>query len=136
MSLIYTTNDADRTALKALFAGKDPSWPPPNLTPCKEVDYWHFRSIWFDFKAEAWLGHQKMPDDAWGTAMLFYVGHGQHIDGGFAVVKVYSPSASQRIEYYTWGACQHEFKDKTIGNCLNRYTCTKCGKAYDVDSSD
>lgn len=35
-----------------------------------------------------------------------------------------------------WAACAHEFKSSTVANCLTRYTCTKCGKAHDVDSSD
>lgn len=134
--MIYAKKDSDSAALKALFGGKDPYWPPPNLQPCTERDYWHFRSIWFDFKAEAWLGHQKMPDDSHGTAMLFYVGHGDHIDGGFAVVKVYSPAKAERIDYFKWGVCAHEFKSTTVANCLTRYTCTKCGKAHEVDSSD
>jgi hypothetical protein len=134
MTMIYAKKDEDAAALRALFAGKDPTWPPPNLKPCTEHDYW--RSIWFDFKAESWIGRVQVADRSWATAMLFYVGHGDHIDGGFAVLKVYSPSEAQRVEYFTWGACDHDFTQKTIGNCLNRYTCAKCGKAYDVDSSD
>jgi hypothetical protein len=136
MTMIYAKKDEDAAALRALFAGKE-TWPPPNLKPCTERDYWHYRSIWFSFKAEAWMGHvPALADGSHATAMLFYVGHGEHIDGGFAVLNVYSPASAQRVEYFTWGACDHEFTQKTIGNCLTRYMCTKCKKFHDVDSSD
>jgi len=136
MSLTYTKNPADKAELTALFGGKEPTWPPPNLLPSTEQDYWFYRSIWFSFKAECWLGRVQMGSGSHGTAMLFYVGSGDHIDGGFAVINVYSPSTAKRTEYFTWSACVHEWASKTIGNCNTRYTCTKCGKFHDVDSSD
>lgn len=32
-------------------------------------------------------------------------------------------------------SCVHEFTEKGIGNCLHLWTCTKCGKSMEVDSS-
>lgn len=34
-------------------------------------------------------------------------------------------------------ACVHDFKHhRNVGNCLNEYRCSKCGKTWTVDSSD
>jgi hypothetical protein len=34
-------------------------------------------------------------------------------------------------------ACAHDFGSRVnVGNCLNQYTCTKCGHVIEVDSSD
>ena len=34
-------------------------------------------------------------------------------------------------------ACAHEFAhEKNVGNCLNDYRCSKCGRVYQIDSSD
>lgn len=32
--------------------------------------------------------------------------------------------------------CNHTYVDEKIGRCLNKYSCTKCGYSYMVDSSD
>ena len=32
--------------------------------------------------------------------------------------------------------CRHEYKSFTIGRCLTRYTCVKCGYEYVIDSGD
>ncbi len=98
--MIYARKPEEKAELLALFGGKDPTWPPPNLSLCTEQEYWNFRSTWFDFKAEGWLGRMKTDDGAHGTAMLFYVGHGYHVDGGFAVVHVYSPAKAASVIYY------------------------------------
>lgn len=31
--------------------------------------------------------------------------------------------------------CIHDFTERTIGNCLHKWTCTKCGEERIVDSS-
>ena len=32
--------------------------------------------------------------------------------------------------------CWHEYESKTVGNCLTKYTCKKCGWAKTIDSGD
>jgi hypothetical protein len=32
--------------------------------------------------------------------------------------------------------CVHEYVSKTIGNCLNQYTCKHCPHTFTIDSSD
>lgn len=41
-----------------------------------------------------------------------------------------------KIRFFVGEICQHEVEGVNVGNCLNRYTCTKCGYEYTVDSSD
>lgn len=41
---------------------------------------------------------------------------------------------AKKIRYFRFG-CEHEWTDKKIGNCLHLYTCSKCGKKKEVDSS-
>lgn len=108
-------------------------WPLPNLKPSSERDYWFWRSM-YSFRAEvSALEHQIKGD--WATVLLYYVGHSKHIDGGFAVCVFYG-SDKERVEYYTWSRCDHVFKVRNVGRCLNRYTCEHCGKSYEIDSSD
>jgi len=41
------------------------------------------------------------------------------------------------LETYKFFLCDHDIKHvRTVANCLNEYTCTKCGWTYQVDSSD
>lgn len=39
------------------------------------------------------------------------------------------------VKVFRFG-CEHVMDSKNVGNCLNRYTCTKCGFSEVVDSSD
>lgn len=32
--------------------------------------------------------------------------------------------------------CMHEYKYRSLGNCLHGYTCIRCGHRYEIDSSD
>lgn len=32
--------------------------------------------------------------------------------------------------------CDHDYKSTKLGNCWHRYTCSKCGHSYEIDSSD
>lgn len=70
------------------------------------------------------------------TPILFYIGHSQLIDGGLVVVEAYSGAEQGKVRYFQWRKCEHVFQSATIGNCLTRYTCKRCTKFYDVDSSD
>jgi hypothetical protein len=40
-----------------------------------------------------------------------------------------------RVRYCRIG-CSHVFTEKSIGICLHRRTCAKCGYSYEIDSSD
>lgn len=111
---------------------QQPAWPLPNQEPSTETDFWSWRATW-SFNGEAWLGQRKIGDE-FATVLVYYVGHSQYIDGGFAVA-VFRRWQHERVEYFTWKACVHDFTEKNIGHCLHRYTCKNCGKSFDVDSS-
>lgn len=116
-----------------------------DLPNCNEVtanDFWRWGSSYTGMLGTyLWCGRTDLdrPDGLNGrpraaTLILFYVGHGHHIDGGFAVATPYNSEGEPH--YYTWAACAHQFLRSNIGNCLNRYTCVHCKKYYDIDSSD
>lgn len=107
-------------------------WPLPNLKPSTETEFWGWRACW-SFDAEVWAGQKKINDE-WANLLIYVVDHAHFIDGGFAVA-VFRSYGAERIEYFTWRACDHDFVAKTTGNCQRRYTCKKCRKHYDEDSS-
>jgi hypothetical protein len=121
--------------LAALGIEKDyqqPSWPLPNMKPSGEKDFWDWRST-YTFSMEIWVGQIKIGDE-YANLMLYWLGHSQFIDGGFAVA-VFRRYQKERVEYFEWRACDHKFKSRNTGNCLTEYTCEKCHKSYDIDSS-
>lgn len=136
--MIYTHHSAtDEDAcdaalgLKSRFA--EPAWPLPNMKRVEEKDFWNHAASW-SWSAEGYGGHFKIGDE-WATVRIFYAGHSRLIDGGYAVA-VFRGYQEERVEYYEWRACDHVFASKNVGRCLNRYTCEKCGKSYEIDSSD
>lgn len=110
-----------------------PAWPLPNMKPSDEKSFWSWRSF-YTFPMEIWVGQIKINGE-YANLMLYWLGHGQFIDGGFAVA-VFRQYQRERVEYFEWRACDHKFNGRTIGNCRNEYTCEKCGKSYEIDSSD
>lgn len=40
------------------------------------------------------------------------------------------------VRYYSFAKCEHEYEERSKGNCLHQLTCNKCGFSYEVDSSD
>lgn len=130
-----TTDKKKAEVLNALGLEKDyqdPSWPLPNLKKSDEKTFWGWRSS-YSFDGEAWCGSKKIGDE-WATIIIFYLGHSQYIDGGFAVA-IFRSYQKERVEYYEWKACDHKFNERRTGNCLHLYTCENCGKSYEVDSS-
>lgn len=107
-------------------------WPMPNAKAVKETDFWSWRASQ-GFRAEAWCDQIKVGDE-WANLLVYWLDHGHLIDGGFAVL-VFRQYQKERVEYFEWRACAHEFVEKNIGHCLHQYTCKHCKKSYDVDSS-
>jgi hypothetical protein len=109
-----------------------PAWPLPNMKPSSEKEFWGWRAS-YSFTMEIWVGQIQINGE-WATLLLYWVGHSWFIGGGFAVA-VFRQYREERVEYFEWRSCDHDFKSKSIGNCLTRDTCTKCGKFFDTDSS-
>lgn len=125
-----------RDLLAALDLKNDwavPAWPLPNMKPSTEKSFWGWRAS-YTFPLEVWAGQIRIGNE-WANLMLYWVGHSQFIDGGFAVA-VFRQYREERVEYYEWGACDHDFEGKNAGRCLTKYTCKKCHKTFEIDSSD
>lgn len=123
--------------LKALGVQNDwakPQWPLPHAKEITVQDFWahhtcYSPSLW------VWCDYLKIEGQMFDLTILFD-GRGRQQDGGFAVLSPRGDYKSERpVRYYRWSACDHMWRSKNIGNCLNRYTCETCGIAYDVDSS-
>lgn len=112
---------------------RHPAWPLPNMKEVKATDFWGHRSSWH-FPAELWVGQMQI-DGAWATLMLYWVDNAHLINGGYAVAVFSRRQQDDDVRYYEWRACAHEFTHRSKGNCWHEYTCNKCGKSYDVDSS-
>jgi hypothetical protein len=111
-------------------------WPLPNMAQVTEKEYWGWRSS-YSFKAEAWVGQIQLEADGkkeWGTLILYFLDQGSYMNGGFAVVYCHQ-YREEKVLYFEWKACAHEFVSRNIGNCLNEYTCRHCKLSYEVDSS-
>lgn len=115
----------------------------PNVKFVTESEFWGWRAS-SGFRAEAWCQNRiaksprATPDgkemDGWATMLLFFVDRAHYIDGGFGVLYFHS-YGNEEVRYFGWRKCDHDFTHKSTGNCQHEYTCTKCGKSYDVDSS-
>lgn len=125
---------------KAAIRGFNPDGNlPPNL---KEISAgnWAWGHESYSPTAELYVGHVKMPDGAKGTMRIdaYHGGYHNH-GGGFATLFVYNHGGGDvehSVRFFEWASCEHTRTQTNIGRCLNRYTCSKCGHFYDVDSSD
>ncbi|MBY8604187.1 hypothetical protein K7N18_05015 [Burkholderia arboris] len=63
-----------------------------------------------------------------GDARMFLM----HDQISFALI---GDSRGGTVRVFRFG-CKHVMDRKNVGNCVNQYTCTKCGFSETVDSSD
>lgn len=119
--------------VKALLGSDQTKWPLPNMKPVTEAQFWGQLTI-FTHKADTYYGQVKIGEE-WATVRLMLVDGGHLIGGGLAVAR-FSTYNKERVAYFQWSDCDHTFTEKNVGRCLHRYTCTKCNRAYEVDSSD
>lgn len=78
--------------------------------------------------------------DGTGYAMQFFhywfVGNTEHYDykrkHGYGLPR---PKNARAVKFFRFG-CDHEIKEESVGRCLHRRTCVKCGYERVVDSSD
>lgn len=111
---------------------QQPAWPLPNMKSSTEEEYWGWRAS-YTFSIEIWVGSVQI-DGQWANLLLYWLGHSHFIGGGFAVA-VFRQYREERVQYYEWRACDHKFEEKSIGHCLTKSTCKKCGRSFETDSS-
>lgn len=130
-------NQATKDAIKA-FLPKEHAALPPNLKEIKSGD-WAWGQNSYSPTAELYVGDVNLPDGTRGTMRVtaYHGGYENH-GGGFATFFVYGhkPPYDHAVRFFEWASCEHTRNSQNIGRCLNRYTCSKCGHFYDVDSSD
>ena len=109
----------------------------PNKKEIKESDFWHIVCIsgLSRIMNEETVNTLKI-DNVWHKVIKFnYEIYGM-IGGGFAITYGYGDYPTYPIKYYKWSLCDHSFSSKILGRCWTKYTCTKCQKSYEIDSSD
>jgi hypothetical protein len=57
-------------------------------------------------------------------------------NSGVSIVSDYWGKDGKFVHFYSFAKCSHDWKSVSIGHCLRRETCTKCGISHEVDSSD
>ena len=110
----------------------NPTWPLPNLRPIEAKEFWGWQAS-YTMKAEAWLGSYKV-DGEHANVIAYWANLAGLENAGFAVAIIYRGTVADEAKYFWWGVCDHKWSHKTIGNCLHKYTCTKCGASHEVDS--
>ena len=133
----YKGSDAVKAKFRAAL-GLDhefgnPAWPLPNLELSSEKEFWGWRASQ-GFKAEAWCGHYTVFGEP-ATLLIYWLDNSFYANGGFAVAVIYRGTVADEARYFSWRTCVHDFNHQRTGNCQYKYTCTKCGVSYDVDSS-
>lgn len=107
-------------------------WPLPNMEDSTPTEFWGWRST-YSFNAEVYGGQHKI-DNEWANITLFWLDFSYFINGGFAVA-AFRTYKKEHQKYYKWTACKHEFKEKTVANCLHEHTCIHCKRSFQIDSS-
>ncbi|MGD9727376.1 MAG: hypothetical protein AB7L09_21415 [Nitrospira sp.] len=111
----------------------------PNRKAISDNEIWRKLSS-FSPKEWTWGGTTEWNGE-YGTLLILYAPAMSHAGGGYAIWSPYSSRDCSRkpdsfkAQYFSWIQCMHDWKSKNIGNCLNQYTCEKCGTAFEVDSS-
>lgn len=123
---------------KFTFEGHYNHLPSDNFRIISEEEF--AQSKFFTYNPEAYDYRQVCPENLTedvkkqiGERMLtvklyfYHDGEGLGISSDFWAGKVY---------YFRFEACDHNYKGTTIGKCLTRYECSKCGYTQQIDSSD
>ena len=106
---------------------------PPNFKPITEVEF--AASKFFIYAPRAIEYRQLSPPVNTPSGKVYELRlYTYYDDTGLAIAVAI---ASRRVAYFSFAVCEHDMRHtKKLDNCLNRYTCAKCGYANDIDSSD
>lgn len=78
-----------------------------------------------------------IPFSVYTTANVFHVNSPN--ENGFVLINDYW---AKKLRYFRFTKCVHDYEEVTgkngmpVWNCYHYYKCRKCGKPYEVDSSD
>ena len=108
----------------------DCAFPLPNMKPSTESEFWGWQRS-YGPRARLYLGSKQIAYK-WATVLAYWMGE---VHPSFAVAVFNDYPKPDRVLYWTWTACVHDFKVVDSGNCWRDYACTKCPAKYHEDSS-
>jgi len=103
---------------------------------------WEYRQLSnYDIKKGDALRHRGIYDHNQAKIdpqlPLYASGHFIFFHDGTGIAYVFTGSGDKPSHSWFEFGCDHKMEHTTkLGNCYNRYTCSKCGYVDDVDSSD
>jgi len=121
---------------------------PPNMRECSPAEFWNNMSSYYfhgtEFRQPMYERSEDMPYGGhWGNLTLLYTD--KEYTEGFAYTTEwdYTPVKARGTaphdfwpRFFKFGVCIHEWSGMSVGRCLMQCTCKKCGKTYQIDSSD
>ena len=107
---------------------------PPNMKKVTMKEFVQSKFFHWDAKKSDWRQVTEKhpifnPKGGFFHLMIFW-----YYDGTY--VAMHDDFWAGTIDYYNGCICEHDNEAVTIGRCLTRYTCKKCGFVEEVDSSD
>lgn len=88
---------------------------------------------WQDFRPNI---DKRIGDFDVQHALIMCKGSGKGIIIAYGPFEVIEGRAKHPVRFYTFAACEHEFKVLESRMCYWRGVCVKCGYTTEVDSSD
>lgn len=112
---------------------------PPNFKLTTKNEYW--RAFCYASSLDNERRYLVRPEvketnpELYGANAVCFINDFDKTGFGF-IIKVERAAYVEPDVYFKFALCEHEYKHENVGKCLHEYTCTKCGHAYTVDSSD
>jgi len=110
---------------------------PPNFELISEDEYWAaFDHQFHNFEWTTKYLTQVEPDDFLrGKSLTLFIRPWEKTGIGF-VPRVVNARGVTPLLFFKFAECVHEYGPaRNVGNCLNSYTCMKCGHGETIDSS-
>jgi hypothetical protein len=109
----------------------------PNLEPITESDFWGLFTQKTP-KAIAWMGQDKFVRTDTGkltpaTAKAIWYDRG-HMAGAGHLGVYFHDYKKERVQYYSFSACAHDWHEHSPRMCYHVVTCAKCKATYDYHS--
>lgn len=117
-------------------------WEPkaanlPNLKPITERDFWGLFTQKTP-KAIMWFGQERFVRTDTGNLspctvkLLWY--DSQHMASAGHLAAYFHDYGNERVQYYSFSGCDHDWKEHSPRMCYHVVTCPKCKATYDYHS--
>jgi hypothetical protein len=121
---------------------------PLNMREISPAQFWNWYGTYTpvaqEFRQPQYDRNEDMTYGGhWGNLMMFYTDYDYTEGYAFTTQWDHTRTTSGYKapndfwpRFFKFGPCIHHYVEKKIDKCLHRHTCTKCGKSYEIDSSD